>query len=165
MEAEKVKLEAKKVAQRKSMMKVFEENQEERKLKDEAKARQQQVDMEAMAEYNRILDAQEQSRAAELEARMDKQKQLMERMQEKELKQLQASILEADTAEYNEMEAKKLVDKRARNVEHRLLLEQQIVEKNARRAFAMSESEIKMNRQLLELVDKTLKEKEDSVAE
>merc|ERR1711959_351886 len=228
-EAEKVKLEAKKVTQRKSMMKVFEENQEERKLKDEAKARQQQVDMEAMAEYNRILDAQEQSRAAELEARMDKQKQLMERMKENvvkqqeakgnedaeranrqkdemdaralemernkheklksmraetqgflfkqmaekdakkqqglELKQLQASILEADTAEYNEMEAKKLVDKRARNVEHRLLLEQQIVEKNARRAFAMSESEIKMNRQLLELVDKTLKEKEDSVAE
>merc|ERR1711904_517304 len=82
-----------------------------------------------------------------------------------ELKQLQASILEADTAEYNEMEAKKLVDKRARNVEHRLLLEQKIGEKNARRAFAMSESEIKMNRQLLELVDKTLKEKEDSVAE
>ncbi len=52
------------------MIQVFEENTEERRLKDEARAVQQQADMEAMKEYNRILDAQEQSRAAELEARM-----------------------------------------------------------------------------------------------
>merc|ERR1719199_1573110 len=103
-------------------------------MKGEAKARQVQVDIESMKEYNRILDAQEQSRAAELEARMEKQRVLMEKMKENvvaqqqakgdedamraerqkaekddkkrqalELKRLQASILEADTAEYMEM--------------------------------------------------------------
>merc|ERR1719199_2353365 len=193
-------------------------------LKDEAKARQVQVDIESMKEYNRILDAQEQARAAELEARMEKQRVLMEKMKENvvaqqqakgdedamraerqkaeadaralemernkqeklhsmradtqaflfkqmaekddkkrqtlELKRLQASILEADTAEYMEMEAKKAKEKRIKNVEHRLLLENQIQIKNAKKEFAMSESEIKMNRQLLELVDKTLQERD-----
>jgi len=182
--------------------------------------------MEAMKEYNRILDQQEQSRAAELEARMEKQKILMEKMKENvikqqaakgdedasraerqkaeadaralemernkkeklrnlrnetqdflfkqmaekdekkrqalELKRLQASILEADTKEYMDMEARKVMERREKNAGHRLLLEQQIQWKNAQKSFAMSESEIKMNRQLLELVDKTLSERQDT---
>lgn len=36
--------------------------------------------------------------------------------------------------------------------------------KNARKSFAMSESEMKMNRQLLELVDKTLKERDTATS-
>merc|ERR1712159_294344 len=47
-------------------------------------------DAEALKEYNRILDAQEEARAAELQARMDKQKDLMEKMKENVVKQQQA---------------------------------------------------------------------------
>merc|ERR1719408_1122834 len=43
-----------------------------------------------MKEYNRILDKQDEARAAELQERMDKQKSLMERMKENVVKQQQA---------------------------------------------------------------------------
>merc|ERR1719353_1875560 len=59
-------------------------------MKDEAKLRQQEVDAAAVKEYNRILDAQEEARAAELQARMDKQKALMEKMKENVIKQQKA---------------------------------------------------------------------------
>merc|ERR1711904_479010 len=181
---------------------------------------------EAMKEYNRILDQQEEMRAQELQARMDKQKALMEKMKENvqkqqqkkgekdarraakqkeeadaraiemernkeaklkemrydtqsflfkqmaekdekkgqalELKRLQASILEADTQEYMQMEKQKFHDRRVRNVEHRIELEAQIAERAAvvQRKYAMSGAEVKMSRQLLDLVDKTLTERD-----
>merc|ERR1719217_1453240 len=189
--------------------------------------RQQELDAEAMKEYNRILDQQEEMRAQELQARMDKQKALMEKMKENvqkqqkakgdedarraakqkeeadaraiemernkeerlkqmrhethnflfkqmaekdekkeqalELKRLQASILEADTQEYMQMEKQKSHDRRMRNVEHRVRLEEQIAwraKNNVEQKYAMSGAEIKMNRQLLNLVDKTLSERD-----
>merc|ERR1711985_162323 len=198
--------------------------------KAEQASKQQALDMEAMKEYNRILDQQEEMRAQELQARMDKQKALMEKMKENvqkqqakkgdedarramkqkeeadaraiemernkeaklkemrhdtqkflfkqmaekdekkeqalELKRLQASILEADTQEYMQMEKQKSHDRRMRNVEHRVLLEEQIAEraKDPARKYAMSGAEMKMNRQLLDLVDKTLKERDDYIS-
>merc|ERR1712093_947286 len=200
----------------------------ERRMKDDAKAQQMEVDAAALKEYNRVLDQQEEARAMELQERMDKQKRLMERMKENvikqqqakgdedalraerqkaeadaravemdrnkkeklksmrgetqaflfkqmaekdekkqqalELKRLQATILEADTKEYMDMESKKAMNRRLKNVEHRLELEQQIHAKQLIRQAAMSESEIKMNAQLLELVDKTLKERDELIA-
>merc|ERR1711904_428148 len=128
--------------------------QEAKGNEDADRANRQKDEMDARAlEMERNKHEKLKSMRAETQGFLFKQmaEKDAKKQQGLELKQLQASILEADTAEYNEMEAKKLVDKRARNVEHRLLLEQQIVVKNARRAFAMIESEIKMNRQLLEL--------------
>merc|ERR1719171_2638859 len=211
------------------MKKVFAENLEENKVKEEQKRKQQELDAEAMKEYNRILDQQEEMRAQELQARMDKQKALMEKMKENvqkqqkakgdedarraakqkeeadaraiemernkeeklkqmrhetqaflfrqmaekdekkeqalELKRLQASILEADTQEYMQMEKQKSQDRRVRNIEHRVELEAQIADRAAvvHRKYAMSGAEIKMNRQLLDLVDKTLTERDDYV--
>merc|ERR1719316_178975 len=184
-----------------------------------------------MKEYNRILDQQEEMRAQELQARMDKQKALMEKMKENvqkqqkkkgdedarraakqkeeadaraiemernkeeklkqmrhetqnflfkqmaekdekkeqalELKRLQASILEADTQEYMQMEKQESHDRRAKNIEHRFLLEEQIADRarEVDRKYAMSGAEINMNRQLLELVDKTLQERDDYVGQ
>merc|ERR1711959_861267 len=207
-------------------MGVFAENLEENAVKEEQRKKQQELDMEAMKEYNRILDQQEEMRAQELQARMDKQKALMEKMKENvqkqqakkgdedarramkqkeeadaraiemernkeaklkgmrydtqaflfkqmaekdekkeqalELKRLQASILEADTQEYMQMEKQKSEDRRTRNVEHRIELEEQIADRAAEvvRKYAMSGAEVKMNRQLLDLVDKTLKERD-----
>merc|ERR1711985_19910 len=198
--------------------------------KAEQASKQQALDMEAMKEYNRILDQQEEMRAQELQARMDKQKALMEKMKQNvqkqqqkkgdedarraqkqkeeadaraieiernkeaklkemrhdtqsflfkqmaekdekkgqalELKRLQASILEADTQEYMQMEKQKSQDRRSRNIEHRIELEDQIADRAAEvtRKYAMSGAEVKMNRQLLDLVDKTLKERDDYIS-
>merc|ERR1711977_233961 len=208
------------------MKKVFAENLEENAVKEEQKKRQQEIDMEAMKEYNRILDQQEEMRAQELQARMDKQKALMEKMKQNvqkqqqkkgdedarraakqkeeadaraiemernkqaklkemryetqsflfkqmsekdekkgqalELKRLQAGILEADTQEYMQMEKQKSNDRRLRNIEHRIELEDQIADraKEVVRKYAMSGAEVKMNRQLLDLVEKTLSERD-----
>merc|ERR1719327_398775 len=208
------------------MRKVFQENLEENAMKADEKGKQQEMEMQAMAEYNRILDQQEEMRAQELQARMDKQKALMEKMKDNvqkqqqkkgdedarraarqkeeadaraiemernkeaklkemrhdtqaflfkqmaekdekkeqalELKRLQASILEADTQEYMQMEKQKSTDRRVRNIEHRIELEDQIAEraKEPARKYAMSGAEMKMNRQLLDLVDKTLCERD-----
>merc|ERR1711904_690721 len=93
-------------------------------------------------------------------------KQMAEKDEKKEqaleLKRLQASILEADTQEYMQMEKQKSHDRRTRNVEHRIELEEQIADRAAEvvRKYAMSGAEVKMNRQLLALVDKTLKERD-----
>merc|ERR1719428_2810367 len=234
MEMEKERMELRRQQQKAAMRKVFQENLEENAMKAEQASKQQALDMEAMKEYNRILDQQEEMRAQELQARMDKQKALMEKMKENvqkqqkkkgdedarraqkqkeeadqraiemernkeaklkemrhetqsflfkqmaekdekkeqalELKRLQASILEADTQEYMQMEKQKSQDRRVRNIDHRIELEDQIAEraKEPARKYAMSGAEIKMNRQLLDLVDKTLQERDsylESVAE
>merc|ERR1711904_439238 len=93
-------------------------------------------------------------------------KQMFEKDEKKEqaleLKRLQASILEADTQEYMHMEKQKSQDRRSRNVEHRIELEHQIGQRaqEPQKKYAMSGAEVKMNRQLLELVDKTLQERD-----
>merc|ERR1740138_762730 len=75
---------------------------------------------------------------------------------EKELQNIQAMILERDTEEYNEIEREKLVSKKIRNFEHRKEIEGQIVHRSKQSVPEMSEQEVKMNRQLLNLVNRTL---------
>merc|ERR1719401_2716915 len=181
---------------------------------------QQERDAAAMREYNRILDEQEEQRAEELANRMQRQKELMEKLQanvaqqakesgdndakraaaqqeemdrhyaeaervkqqrlkqlrletqaylfkqmsekdgkkneEKELQNIQAQILERDTEEYNEIEREKIINKKIRNLEHRKEIEGQIQHRSMQRVPEMSEAEIKMNRNLLNLVNRTL---------
>merc|ERR1712224_364220 len=126
----------------------------------------------------RAIEMERNKEAKLKEMRHDTQAFLFKQMAEKdekkeqdlELKRLQASILEADTQEYMQMEKQKSHDRRTRNVEHRIELEEQIADRAAEvvRKYAMSGAEVKMNRQLLDLVDKTLKERDsylDSHAE
>lgn len=220
MEVEQIKYEKKKAETKKAMRKVFEENAEDEKKRAAAKKEQQEKDAAAMAEYNRILDEQEEQRAEELANRMERQKALMEKLQEnvaqqakdagdndhkratmqaderdrhyaeaerikqerlkqlrletqaylfkqmaekdsrkndeKDLQNIQAQILERDTEEYNEIEREKLVTKKIRNLEHRKEIEGQIGFRAKQSVPEMSESEVKMNRQLLNLVNRTL---------
>merc|ERR1719375_636256 len=220
MEVEQIRFEKKKVETRKAMRKVFEENAEDEKKRAAAKKEQQEKDAAAMAEYNRILDEQEEQRAEELANRMERQKALMEKLQanvaqqakdagdndakranmqaderdrhyaeaerikqerlkqlrletqaylfkqmaekdsrkndEKDLQNIQAQILERDTEEYNEIEREKLISKKIRNFEHRKEIEGQIHFRSKQSVPEMSESEVKMNRQLLNLVKRTL---------
>merc|ERR1719440_1683560 len=81
MEQEQVRFERKKIETRKAMKKVFEENEADRVKRDAEKREQQEKDAEAMKEYNRILDEQEEQRAEELANRMERQKSLMDKLQ------------------------------------------------------------------------------------
>merc|ERR1719240_1502284 len=198
---------------------------EERRIKEEQKAKQQQMEIEGMREYNRILEQQEQARAEALESHINRQKDLMEKMKENvvkqqqakgdedarraqkqkeerdardvemernkaqklrqmrletqdflfaqmeekegrkgqafELKRLQAHILDADTKEYTEMEKARALERKRQNLEHRIELDAQMAYKRAQKSFTMSDNEVNMNRQLLEVVNKTLDERDE----
>merc|ERR1711998_761123 len=223
-----VRMAAKKVQQREAMLRIMEESMEERRIKEEQKAKQQQMEIEGMREYNRILDQQEQARAEALESRINRQKDLMEKMKENVVKQqqakgdedarraqkqkeerdardvemernkaqklhqmrletqdflfaqmeekearkaqavqlkgLQARILEEDTKEYMDMEKTRSLERHRLNLEHRLELDEQIRRKKQQTQefkYCMSENEVSMNKQLLEVVEKTLAERDD----
>merc|ERR1712185_727073 len=190
---------------------------------------QQEKDAAAMAEYNRILDEQEEQRAEELANRMARQKALMDKLQEnvtqqakesgdndakraqmqqdemdrhyaeaervkqqrlkqlrletqaylfkqmaekdsrknddKDLQNIQSQILERDTEEYNQIEREKLVAKKVRNFEHRKEIEAQILARSKQSVPEMSEAEVKMNRQLLGLVHRTLAVRDERQAQ
>merc|ERR1719408_299167 len=81
MEAEQIRFEKKKLETKKAMRKVFEENAKDQEMREAARKEQQEKDAAAMAEYNRILDEQEEQRAEELANRMARQKALMDKLQ------------------------------------------------------------------------------------
>merc|ERR1719446_1591093 len=84
---------------------------------------------------------------------------------EKDLQNIQAQILERDTEEYNEIEREKLVAKKIRNFEHRKEIEGQMMARSKQSVPEMSEAEVKMNRQLLGLVNRTLAVRDEREAQ
>merc|ERR1711964_834893 len=81
-----------------------------------------------------------------------------------ELKRLQAKILEEDTKEYVNMEHAKTVEKKRSLLEHKMELDDQMrarMVSTHEDKYCMSDQEVQMNRQLLEVVDKTLQEREE----
>lgn len=229
MEHEQVRFEKKKLETKKAMKKVFEENAQDQQKRQAAKAAQQEKDLAAMKEYNRVLDEQEEQRAEELANRMGRQKALMDKLQanvaqqakesgdndakrakmqqdemdrhyaeaervkqarlkqlrletqaylfkqmaekdgrkneDKDLQNIQSQILERDTEEYNEIEREKLIAKKIRNFEHRKEIEGQIISRSKQSVPEMSEAEMKINRQLLNLVDRTLAVRDERQAQ
>jgi len=224
MEAEQRRFEKKKAQTKASMRRVFEENMDDQRRKQEQLRLQREQEAQAMEEYNRILDEQEENRAEELAARLDRQKQLMDKLQanvaaqaknagdadaqranaqqeeidrhyfeaekkkqerlkqlrlenkaylfkqmgekdarkdeEKELSDIQARILQRDTEEYNTIEREKAFEKRSRNFEHRKDIEKQMLLRGRQQALEMSNHEVQMNKPLLELVHRTLQDRD-----
>merc|ERR1719261_634860 len=76
--------------------------------------------------------------------------------EDKDLQNIQSQILERDTEEYNEIEREKLIAKKIRNFEHRKEIEKQILLRSKQSVPEMSEAEVKMNTQLIGLVNRTL---------
>merc|ERR1712167_430166 len=162
-------METRRLQQKAAMKKVFEANEEENKIKEIAKEKMKEnvqkqqkakgdEDARRAAKQKEEADARaiemERNKEAKLkEMRHDTQAFLFKQMAEKddkkeqalELKRLQASILEADTQEYMQMEKQKFHDRRVRNVEHRIELEAQIADRAAvvQRKYAMSGAEVK----------------------
>merc|ERR1712194_575252 len=77
-------------AQKAHMAKVFEENRINRAKKEDEAQRIQAEDIKTMKEYNRAMEKQEKKREQEKEARLERQKQLLERMKETVQAQAQA---------------------------------------------------------------------------
>ena len=96
IELEKLKAEKKKVQQRKHMERVFQENEENQRQKAQQKKDNIERDVAMMKEFARIKDQQEADRAAEKEARILRQKNLMERMANTVLAQQNANDKEGD---------------------------------------------------------------------
>merc|ERR1711977_237966 len=97
------------------------------------------MEIEGMREYNRILDQQEQARAEALESRINRQKELMEKMKENVVKQQQAKGDEdARRAQKQkvEMERNKAQKLRQMRLETQDFLFAQMEEKEARKAHA-----------------------------
>mmetsp|Transcript_46386 Transcript_46386/g.110479 ORF Transcript_46386/g.110479 Transcript_46386/m.110479 type:complete len:504 (-) Transcript_46386:222-1733(-) len=82
MESEQKKFERKRREQKEQMKKIFDDNNEDQKRRNQIRHEQQEKDAEAMREYNRLLDEQDEARAEEMRNRMDRQKMLMAKMQE-----------------------------------------------------------------------------------
>jgi len=126
---------------------------------DSKRANAQQDEMDRhYAEAERV----KQQRLKQL--RLETQAYLFKQMAEKDgrkdddkdLQNIQSQILERDTEEYNEIEREKLVTKKMRNFEHRQGLEKQIIANTKKSTPDMSEAEMKMNQQLIHLVNRTL---------
>jgi hypothetical protein len=81
MEAEQRRFERKREVAKKSMKKVFEENMQDQQKRDQQKKEEMAQEAKAMAEYNRMLDEQEEARAEEMQARLDRQNKLMKNLQ------------------------------------------------------------------------------------
>jgi hypothetical protein len=96
-------------------------------------------------------------------------KQMDEKMgrgaDEQELKAIQAHILEADSQEYEELEKAKVDRKRATLKENQKEVLKQMESKKGRSVPMMSEQEIKFNKPLLNLVNRTLASAEPMPAE
>jgi len=82
MEVEQRRFEKKKEQTRRSMQKVFTENMEDQRKRNIEKKEATEKEAETMKEYNRILDEQEEQRAGELAARMERQAELMKKLQD-----------------------------------------------------------------------------------
>merc|ERR1719183_297663 len=82
MEAEQKKTEKKKEQTKKSMRKVFEENAADQQKRAEAAREAKEREANAMKEYNRILDEQEEQRQEELNQRLARQGELMKKLQD-----------------------------------------------------------------------------------
>lgn len=180
---------------------------------------------QAIKEYNRILDEQEEQRAEEMQARLDRQNRLMKQLQvsvgqvqkeagnddmarasqqmeemdrhffeaesmkqqrlkqlklenqayllkqaeekksrkqeERQLQDIQAQILKHDTSEFHEIERVKQLEKKNLFLEHRKELEDQIKYRQNLSFPTMSPEEMKMNAPLLNLVQRSLANKEE----
>merc|ERR1711871_1618049 len=74
MEQDQIKFEKKKENHRRNMRKIFDANTEDQRQRELARKTQQERDAQAMRDYNRLLDEQDEARAEELAARMERQK-------------------------------------------------------------------------------------------
>lgn len=146
--------------------------QQEAKSDDDARRAQQQREEADARAIEMESNKQERLQIMRLESQEFLFKQMAEKDEKKrqalELKKLQATILDADTQEYMEIEQARADDRKNLNVEHRKELERHIqlrAKQDFEDKFNMSKEEVRLNKRLLTVVDRTLKERDAAVEE
>merc|ERR1711988_430391 len=135
---------------------------------DAQRANMQQAEMD-----RHYFEAEKTKMQRLKQMRLENQAYLLRQMGEKDgrkeeertLANIQAQILEKDTEEYNEIERQKAIERRIRNFDHRKELERQISTRAGQRAPEMSQAEMDLNRPLLNLVHRTLQERDHAAAD
>jgi len=135
------------------------DNDAQRAAEQKAEADARTVEMERnKADKLRLMRAESQAFLFKQMAEKEEKKR-----QANKLKNLQAAILEADTEDYREMEARRAEERRLLNLRHRKELEQTMHERKAARTRTeqeMTDEEWRYNRQLMDVVDRTLEERD-----
>merc|ERR1719456_1696571 len=132
-----------------------EDNRRAAKQKEEADARAIEMERNKEAKLRQMRLETQDFLFAQMEEKEGRKEQAYE------LKRLQAHILDADTKEYGEMEKARAQERKRQNIEHKIELDAQMAYKRAQKSFTMSDNEVNMNRQLLEVVNKTLDERDE----
>merc|ERR1719416_268328 len=130
---------------------------------DAARAAAQQEEMDR---HFFEAEAVKQNRLKQM--RLENQAYLLRQVDEKDsrkeddrdLQNIQAQILMRDTEEYNQMEKNKVINRRKKLVEHSNDIKKQIVYKLAQSTPVMTDAEMQMNKPLLQLVHRTLEERD-----
>lgn len=135
-----------------------------KKKEEEAaeRAAQQRKEMEA-----RLLELERNKQENMTKQKQETQQFLLQQMKEHDTekqnqrheKQEQGKLLEVDSETYNNNKQRETETRRIRNIKHREELQQQINERNKQATQGMSMEEIAMNKELLQKVDKTLRER------
>lgn len=129
---------------------------------DAAKCARQRLEIET-----RLIEMERNKEEKLKKQRLETQTFLLRQMQEKvdkkeERKQnrdMQATILAEDSAEFIRQKAKEMAARKERNVLHRLELQKQIQKRKQIKQDAMSAEEVALNRDLLNTVDRLLLER------
>lgn len=130
---------------------------------DAARASAQQEEMD-----RHFFEAEGVKQTRLKQMRLENQSYLLKQMDEKDyrkeddrdLQNIQAQILIRDTEEYNQMEKDKVINRRRRLMDHSNDIKKQMVYKLGQSNPAMTEAEVQMNKPLLQLVHRTLEERE-----
>jgi len=142
MEQEQRRFEVKKEKTKKAMRKVFEDNSRDQERKNEEKAQGQKKEAENIKAYMEAMDKMEEQRAAETQARIDKQNSLMKSLLETQdglNKSNGDNDVNRATAQQDEMdkhffEAEQMKQMRLKQLrlENQAYLRKQMEEKNGR---------------------------------
>lgn len=143
LDNERMNIEEKRRDEREYMLRMFHENEENKRKMTEMQEEEKQRDQKAQEDYARMLDRQEEDRLNEIKAREERQQQLMARMADTVLKEQNLKSKEEDMILMQQIEEREQLDRmederrasrlKDQQMATRQFLEQQMVEKNARR--------------------------------
>ena len=129
--------------EREYMLKMYHENEDNKRKMLEIQEEEKQRDQKAQEDYARMLDRQEEDRLNEIKAREERQQQLMARMADTVLKEQNLKSKEEDMILMQQIDEREQLDRmederrmqrmREQQMQTRAFLEQQMVEKEAKR--------------------------------
>lgn len=145
LRADQVAFEEKRRDERVYMLKMMEENEENKRRQNEIKEIERQNDIKSMEDYAKMLDKQEEDRLNETKAREERQQLLMARMADTVLKEQKQKNHDEDLMLLKQIEEKELLDKaederrmiqlKKQKQDIRKILDKQVDDKNKRKVM------------------------------